>query len=671
MESTTAPIREASRASSPTTSGLRSRAVVGARALHRSPAILLVALVALAYGATARLSLEYVLHTPSVAGVWPPAGIAVGALLVTRPRRWPIILAGVVVAVAAANLAADRPPTLAAGFAVANAVEPLLAALLLRRAGFVSLGSLRDVGRFVGFAALAAPAVGATISAALTHTATGAPFFPAWITWLLANAGGVLAIAPLILVIRPPASMPPIRWSAVGQGAALAGALVALSVLSFVPLTPGLRLAAYPAFLLLVLASVRFGLLGAALATAAVSMIAMAGTMAGYGPIALLNESPTVQVGQAQIFVAAAFLTSFVTAAAMSERRVAAAALAEQMQIEAGRASINERLTTFARDISRSLEEDSLFQHIVHAAAEVVPADIVQLTVASPDDGTHRVVAAVGAPNVIGRPVAPGQGVTGTIIRNGAPVTVARQDPGDRPAGWEEVISESHLAVSGSPIIRDGTVVATLVLARLDLDSPFRPDEVRALTMMCSLSALALANAVEFGLVHERSVSDELTGVPNRRYFNMAFQQLAAQRLRQPPETRLPVAAVIFDLDHFGALNKERGHATGDIVLRAFGSILANRLRRADVVARYGGEEFVALLVGTGREDAIRVADDVRATFGAGLMTGADGDPIRCTVSAGVAAIGPDDASLDDLLGTADVALAMAKRAGRDQVASA
>jgi diguanylate cyclase (GGDEF)-like protein len=668
---TTAPVRRKSRGAAPALDQIGSGVLGVARALIEPRSIILLLLVGIASGAAARLSLEVVLQPANVAAVWLPSGIAVGALLVTHPRRWPLILAGVAAAVAAANLTAGRSPALAAGFAVANVVEPLLAALLLRRAGFVSLGSLRDVGRFVGIAAVAAPAVGASIGAAITVGATGAPPVPAWIIYVLAHGGGVLAIAPLLLVVRLPASLPPVRWAVAAEAAALAGALLSLAALSFLTITPGLQIAAYPAFLLLVLAAVRFGLLGAALATSAVSLIALAGTVAGLGPIAHLNSNPIVQIGQAQIFVAAAFLTSFVTAAAMSERRAAAAALAEQMQIEAARAAMSERLTAFARDISRSLEQESLFQHIVHAAAEVVHADIVQLTVASPDDGTHRVVAAVGAPNVIGRVVAPGQGITGAIIRDGLPVTVARQDPDDRPTGWRDVISENHLAVTGSPIIRDGSVVATLVLARLDLESPFRADEARALTMMCSLSALALANAVEFGLVHERSVSDELTGVPNRRYFNMAFQQLAAQRLRQAPETRLPVSAVIFDLDHFGALNKERGHATGDIVLRAFGSILANRLRRADVVARYGGEEFVALLVGTDREDAVRVADDVRRTFGTGQMTGADGDPIRCTVSAGVAAIGPEDASLEHLLGTADVALAMAKRAGRDQVASA
>ena len=666
----TAPAQEGLAARRTTVSRLGTRAWRAVRALIEPRSIFLLAIVVVSYGITARLSLLFVLQPQNVAGIWPSAGIALGAFLVNQPRRWPLVVAGVAIAATVANLASDVPGGMTLGFVVANTTEPLLAAVLLRRAGFTSLGTLRGVGLFAAIAGVGSPMIGAAIGAASATAGSGAPFFPAWITWALADAGGVLAIAPVMLVARLGSTLQPIRWRLVAEVTGLAAALVVISGLSFLPIGIPIQMAAYPAFLLLVLAAVRFGLVGAALATFGLAVIAMAGTVGGFGPIAHLNPSPTIQIGQAQVLVGVAFLTAFVTASAVAERRVAAAALADQMRIEAERASINERLTTFAHDVSRSLEEESLFQHIVQAAAQVVSADVVQLTVAA-DGGTHRVVAAIGAPSVIGRSVPFGEGVAGTVIRDRRPLTVERQGPNDRPDGWEAVIPESPLAITSAPIIRDGEVVATLSLARVDAGDPFRPDEVRALAMMCGLSGLALTNAVEFGRVHERSVSDELTGVPNRRYFNMALVQLSAQRLRQAPHTRLEVSAIIFDLDHFGALNNERGHATGDVVLASFGGILANRLRRADVVARYGGEEFVALLVGTDRAGAMRVAEDVRTSFASIAMTGADGDPIRCTVSAGVATITPDEPSLDGLLGTADVALSMAKRAGRNQVAAA
>jgi diguanylate cyclase (GGDEF)-like protein len=256
-------------------------------------------------------------------------------------------------------------------------------------------------------------------------------------------------------------------------------------------------------------------------------------------------------------------------------------------------------------------------------------------------------------------------------MRDGLLVVRERVEPWERASSTRDVMPTGPLAVACAPIIIGGSVVATLALGRLDLDSPFRADEARALEMMAELVAIAMGNAVEFEKAQDLSIRDELTGVPNRRYFTTSFAQLAAQRGRLAPEARVPVSAIMFDLDHFGPVNKERGHATGDVVLAEFGRLLAARLRMADVVARYGGEEFVAVLVGTGREDAVRVADEIRKTFGSTRMTGADGEPIRCTVSAGVATIGAEEASLESLLPTADVALSMAKRAGRNTVSAA
>lgn len=304
------------------------------------------------------------------------------------------------------------------------------------------------------------------------------------------------------------------------------------------------------------------------------------------------------------------------------------------------------------------------------AAVGVIDADMARLTIAR-DNGSHRIVAAVGAPSSIGRTVTPGDGVTGSVIRDGRLVVRDHVPPTERVSTTRDVMPDRPLAVACAPILNDGHVVATLALARLDLSDPFAPDEGRALELMAELAALALRNSGEFERTQELSIRDELTGVPNRRYFTASFEQLAAQRARLAPESRVPISALMFDLDHFGPINKERGHATGDAVLAEFGRLIASRLRRADVVARYGGEEFVALLVGTGRDDAARVAEEIRATFESTEHVGADGEPIRCTVSVGVATVEATEPSIDVLLPTADVALAMAKRAGRNTVSAA
>ncbi len=641
------------------------------RSLTEARGTVLAVAVAFAYTLPARLSLLFILEPANIAGIWPPAGIAVGALLVSAPRRWPALLMGIAVAVWIANLSAGMPAGMTVGFVIANLAGPLLAAAGLRAFGFVRLTTVRDVGRFFAIAVLVAPAIGATIGTASAALGSGAPFFPTWLLWFLGDAGGVMAIAPLFLVpstLRHPGA---ISWPRIGEAVLLAALLVEITVLAFFPITSGIHLAAYPVFLLVVIAGVRFGTAGAALATFAIAILTVAGTIAGSGPIAALNPDPGVRIGQAQVLIAVVFLASTLMATAMAERRAAADALAAQMEREAARASRYERVTAFAREIARSLDEAALFQHIVQAAADVVRADVIQLTVATPGTSSHAVAAAIGAPAVIGRVIESGDGITGSVIRDGVPMTLGHVALTDRAQTMQDVMPDMPMAITCAPIISDGAVVATLGMARFDLLHPFAPDEVRAIGMMCDLSALALTNSHEFGQVHERSIRDALTGVPNRRYFDLSLEQLSAQRIRQPDGSRLAVSIILFDLDHFGSVNKERGHATGDRVLAAFGEILASRLRRADIVARYGGEEFVAVLVGADQAGAQLVAEEVRTTFAQASVVGHDGAPIRCTVSAGVATIGPEEASIDGLIATADVALSMAKRAGRNQVTAA
>lgn len=623
---------------------------------------------AITYGLVARLGLLFLLEPQGIAGAWPAAGIALGMLVAARPRRWPAIVAGVLVGSTFAHLIVAFPTTQTVGFTVAGIGGPLVGAILLRRAGFESLATLKGVGMFIACAVVAALTAG--IIGAMTVASGGAPFLPAAGAGAFAHAGGILAVAPVTLLAARPARLTVTRRR-IAEAVALGLGLVLATGIAYVPLPIDIQPSGYAMFLVCVIAAVRFGVPAAALATITVAVGVTAGTMAGYGPIALLDTAPGVRMGHLHVLVAVVFLVSFVTAAAIAERRVIADDLESERALEAARAMTSDRLTSFAREIARSLDADALFQRVVQSAVEVIPADTARLSIAMGDGDAHRIVAAVGAPGAIGRTIEPGQGVTGAVMMDGRLIVRDRVEPWERVSSTRDVMPNAPLAVACAPVVIDGSVVATLALGRLDLDSPFGADEARALEMIAELTAIAMGNAVEFGKAQDLSIRDELTGVPNRRYFTTSFAQLAAQRGRLAPDARVPVSAIMFDLDHFGPVNKERGHATGDIVLAEFGRLLAGRLRMADVVARYGGEEFVAVLVGTGREDAVQVADEIRRTFDRTPMTGSDGQPIRCTVSAGVATVEAGEPSLESLLPTADVALSMAKRAGRNTVSSA
>jgi diguanylate cyclase (GGDEF)-like protein len=131
------------------------------------------------------------------------------------------------------------------------------------------------------------------------------------------------------------------------------------------------------------------------------------------------------------------------------------------------------------------------------------------------------------------------------------------------------------------------------------------------------------------------------------------------------------VSAILFDLDHFGMFNKLHGVQVGDQALRVFAHVLRERMRQTDMVARYGGEEFVVLLDGADRDQAVRVAEEIRSRLASRTIAAEDGAPLRLTVSAGCAALDDREPTSEALLRTADVALSMAKRGGRDRVVAA
>lgn len=157
------------------------------------------------------------------------------------------------------------------------------------------------------------------------------------------------------------------------------------------------------------------------------------------------------------------------------------------------------------------------------------------------------------------------------------------------------------------------------------------------------------------------AMRDALTGLPNRRYFDHAFERLRGRGAEPGPEVSgpRPAALILGDIDLFKRLNDERGHQAGDAVLKAVGDALAGALRADGVAMRIGGEEFAVIIEGAdaaaASSAAERLADRVRR--GAGV-----------TMSFGVASTDEAGADPDELYRRADAALYAAKRGGRDKV---
>ena len=159
--------------------------------------------------------------------------------------------------------------------------------------------------------------------------------------------------------------------------------------------------------------------------------------------------------------------------------------------------------------------------------------------------------------------------------------------------------------------------------------------------------------------LEELTLSDPLTGIPNRRHFESRWEQ-EQERSRR---SHLPVAVVIADIDRFKLINDKHGHPAGDSVLRRVATALRSRARTIDLVARIGGEEFAFVLPNTDDNGARAFGESIRQVVS---ELDFEGLHVACTISVGVASSA--SASLSDLLVGADRALYRAKTTGRNRV---
>jgi diguanylate cyclase (GGDEF)-like protein len=351
---------------------------------------------------------------------------------------------------------------------------------------------------------------------------------------------------------------------------------------------------------------------------------------------------------------------------------------AEQSQREA---MLARDLTTKTLELAQRLEERNvLFDVLRESAASQSLVNVLETLVQrlgpvlrlreaavllGRSDGSFVVEAAWGfsdPSSVLGRSISPGEGVTGDATEQNRPILI--QDVTRSPeylAFWGEVRREgSFLSV---PIQAAGKTIGALAITRPPTD-PLTATESRYVAAIADQVALAIHNAQLFARLEELSTTDELTKLPNRRYFNERLTREVSSSRRWGH----PVSVLVIDIDHFKKLNDREGHAAGDEALIAVAEVLRTSLREVDVVARWGGEEFVVILDRTAEADAIVVGEKLRRAVEAIALASADGQPDgHLTVSIGAAELaeGEDGASL---VQRADRAVYVAKRAGRNRV---
>jgi diguanylate cyclase (GGDEF)-like protein len=187
---------------------------------------------------------------------------------------------------------------------------------------------------------------------------------------------------------------------------------------------------------------------------------------------------------------------------------------------------------------------------------------------------------------------------------------------------------------------------------------------------MGGIVAISLENVLNGERLRRFGLTDALTGVHNRRYFEQRLLD-EVERVRRHHEA---LSCLFLDVDHFKRINDSYGHQAGDLVLREVARRIRAEVRSCDVVVRYGGEEFAVLLVRTEGKEALPTAERIRQAMCAQPFEIAGHGEERVSVSVGVAAVhghtlsGPTENVARLLVERADQAVYRAKGAGRNRV---
>ena len=327
-----------------------------------------------------------------------------------------------------------------------------------------------------------------------------------------------------------------------------------------------------------------------------------------------------------------------------------------------------------ARNVAETLREAGLtlsstldFRHIsaviLDLMKRVIPYDIgAFLTV----EGTELKLAAIKRPadplNLIGESYP----VTGSRLCH---MAVQRKRPLiSAVAGPEDILLPLRRdwdvrSFLGVPVVFRDHVTGLIALYNSGA-SAFTEKDVQVADLFAGQVAIALDNSRRVELMERQAVTDELTGLYNRR----AFALLGEKEVGRARRYQRPLALILFDIDHFKVVNDSHGHLIGDHVLRVLTELVTRTTRATDIVCRYGGEEFIVLMPEASRDEGLAMAERLRQEISRMTVVTAAGT-LSLTVSLGIAELGPDEGeNLESLIARADRAMYQAKAAGRNTV---
>jgi diguanylate cyclase (GGDEF)-like protein len=264
-------------------------------------------------------------------------------------------------------------------------------------------------------------------------------------------------------------------------------------------------------------------------------------------------------------------------------------------------------------------------------------------------------------------PVRVGEGISGEVIDTGKAILEPDvRSSGRRPAPPERSYKTNSFI--SYPVIIGGRKVGVLNVTDKSGGASYDEVDLSLLEMIGPQVALALERAewqeraTEFQLM---SITDSLTGLPNRRY----LEERLAEELNRSKRYDYAMSFLMIDIDDFKAYNDTNGHQAGDLALQITAHCLKSALRSADVASRYGGEEFCILLPQTAMAEANVIADRIRDRVATTHFPHGKAQPLgHVTISVGVSTFSKHVDTPENIIAAADRALYEAKSLGKDRV---